>query len=159
MWGDACVVGFSSIWRYTRCALGTGDQTCALPILCRASSGNSDAFWSAVDRLKPNDFWRGPRDGCQDWRSVVRNIALPPRAIRPRGMDAGRMKPAGARQFEAARHLPCREASDTKVFAKALLAEHHARDAKFSDVTFADATWSIGRAACREKWYKCVESS
>src|SRR3546814_12876224 len=56
-------------------------------------------------------------------------------------MDAGRMKPAGARQFEAARPLPCREASDTKVFAKALLAANHARDGKLSDVSFADATW------------------
>lgn len=51
------------------------------------------------------------------------------------------MKPAGARQFEAARPLPCRDASDTKVFAKALLAANHARDGKLSDVSFANATW------------------
>src|SRR3546814_3604934 len=93
---------------------------------------------SAVDRFDPVVFGRGPRVGFYDGRSVCRSSALPPRAIRPRGMDAGRMKPAGARQFEAARPLPCREASDTKVFAKALLAANHARDGKLSDVSFAD---------------------
>ena len=51
------------------------------------------------------------------------------------------MKPSGARQFEPTRPLPCLNASDTKTFAKALLAANHARDGILSDVSFADATW------------------
>ncbi len=53
------------------------------------------------------------------------------------------MKPAGARQFETARTHSCIEASDTKAFAKALLAANHARDGILSDVGFADATWML----------------
>src|SRR3546814_16292556 len=58
-------------------------------------------------------------------------------------MDTGGMKPAGARQFETARTHSCIEASDTKAFAKALLAANHARDGILSDVGFADATWML----------------
>ncbi|GGJ65155.1 winged helix DNA-binding protein [Sphingopyxis bauzanensis] len=58
-------------------------------------------------------------------------------------MDTGGMKPAGARQFETARTHPCIEASETKAFAKALLAANRARDGILSDVGFADATWML----------------
>jgi DNA-binding MarR family transcriptional regulator len=51
------------------------------------------------------------------------------------------MKPASARQFESTRPLPCLETSDTKTFARALLAANHARDGILSDVSFADAAW------------------
>lgn len=51
------------------------------------------------------------------------------------------MKPAGARQFEPEGSLPRLNASDTKAFAKALLAANHARDGILNDVSFADATW------------------
>ncbi|OWQ97702.1 hypothetical protein CDQ92_11265 [Sphingopyxis bauzanensis] len=118
-------------------------RTTFLDQICRASSGNSDAFWSAADRPKPIDFWRGSSDGCEGWRSLVRAIVLPPRAIGPWGMDTGGMKPAGARQFETARTHPCIEASETKAFAKALLAANRARDGILSDVGFADATWML----------------
>src|SRR3546814_15985776 len=58
-------------------------------------------------------------------------------------MDTGGMKPAGARQFETASTHSCIAASDTKEFAKALLAATHARDGILSDVGFADATWML----------------
>lgn len=51
------------------------------------------------------------------------------------------MRPTGARQFETERSLSCLETSDTRGFAKALLAANHARDGILSDVSFADATW------------------
>lgn len=58
-------------------------------------------------------------------------------------MDTGEMKPAGPRQFEAASTHPGIEASETKAFAKALLAANHARDGILSEVGFADATWML----------------
>lgn len=56
-------------------------------------------------------------------------------------MGSRRMKPAGARQFDAAMSHPCPGASDAKAFAKALLAANQVRDGILSDVSFGDATW------------------
>src|SRR3546814_1516574 len=48
-----CLFFFSSRRRHTRCALVTGVQTCALPIL-RGGRDNDPRFFT---RMKPNGVW------------------------------------------------------------------------------------------------------
>src|SRR3546814_4013768 len=48
-----CLCFFSSRRRHTRCALGTGVQTCALPIMW------SNAPFEMVESFEPRRRWRG----------------------------------------------------------------------------------------------------
>src|SRR3546814_7421892 len=74
---------FSSRRRHTRCALVTGVQTCALPILLRASSCPKQ--WAS----------RGENENANRHRNFKK--ADPPSSARERGLGPGLLAKAGFR--------------------------------------------------------------
>src|SRR3546814_18941431 len=91
-----CFFFFSSRRRHTRCALVTGVQTCALPILSRGHAlfgglHAADGRPSVADRLRPAvGRRRGSADGlgCLPWYAHGLRAAVPPLILAD--CDAGR---------------------------------------------------------------------
>src|SRR3546814_18449641 len=91
-----CFFFFSSRRRHTRCALVTGVQTCALPILSRGHAlfgglHAADGRPSVADRLRPAvGRRRGSADGlgCLHWYAHGLRAAVPPLLLAD--SDAGR---------------------------------------------------------------------
>src|SRR3546814_7824821 len=64
---------FSSRRRHTRCALVTGVQTCALPILLPRNMSESRVCWCAACRVtsSPRPAYRSFASTCRRWKSTT----------------------------------------------------------------------------------------
>src|SRR3546814_20198196 len=65
---ELCIF-FSSRRRHTKCALGTGVQTCALPILCRRVHSVAPCRWTAPDNRA------GPSIPLRRWSRCACDVA------------------------------------------------------------------------------------